>query len=51
MIILELANQVLPRVGKPILGLIIPGLVFLISFLLTYLLYQHFVKELHKGKK
>jgi hypothetical protein len=31
-------------IGSPIFGIIIPGIVFLISIIATYLLYRHFSK-------
>jgi len=32
------------RVGAPILGIIIPAIVFVISFVVTWALYKHFSK-------
>jgi hypothetical protein len=37
--------QALPRIGSPILGWIIPAVVFLISFVLTWMLYRHFSQK------
>lgn len=34
----------LSPIGSPILGIIIPAGVFVISFILTWLLYRHFSK-------
>ena len=34
------------RVGSPVLGVIIPLLVFLTSFIVTLLLYRHFSKQM-----
>lgn len=33
------------RIGAPILGVIIPALIFSISFFVTYLLIRHFTKK------
>lgn len=33
------------RIGAPILGVIIPALIFLLSFIVTYLLIRHFMKN------
>lgn len=35
------------RIGHPILGVIIPLFIFIVSFLVTYALYRHFSKRLH----
>ena len=35
------------RIGNPIWGYIIPGIVFLISFVLTWMLYKHFSQKPH----
>ena len=32
------------RIGHPAFGIIIPAVIFLISFLVAYLLYRHFSK-------
>ena len=32
------------RIGTPVLGIVIPGIVFIVSFILTWLLYRHFSK-------
>jgi hypothetical protein len=34
------------RIGAPILGIIIPALIFAISFLVTYFLIRHFMKNI-----
>ncbi len=34
------------RIGAPILGVIIPLLVLAVSFVVTWLLYRHFSKQL-----
>ena len=33
------------RIGSPILGIIIPGVVLVISFVLTWMLYRRFSKK------
>jgi len=33
------------RIGAPILGVIIPAIIFGFSFLVTYLLIRHFMKQ------
>lgn len=33
------------RIGPPILGVIIPAIVFLVSFVLTWMLYKHFSRR------
>ena len=33
------------RIGAPVLGIVIPGIVFIVSFILTWLLYRHFSKH------
>ena len=33
------------RIGAPILGIIIPAIIFGISFFVTYLLIRHFMKN------
>jgi hypothetical protein len=33
------------RIGSPILGWIIPGVVFVGSFILTWMLYRHFSQK------
>jgi len=38
------------RIGHPALGIVIPAIVFAVSFLVAYLLYRHFSKELDKDK-
>jgi TRAP-type C4-dicarboxylate transport system permease large subunit len=32
-------------IGSPLLGIIIPGVVLVISFVVTWLLYRHFSKH------
>ncbi len=39
------------RIGSPILGVVIPAVVFLISFVLTWLLYRHFSRNPGPGGK
>ncbi len=38
------------RLGSPIWGVIIPAVIFLISFVLTYWLYRRFARTLDKHK-
>jgi hypothetical protein len=33
------------RIGSPVLGVVIPALIFAASFLLTWMLYRHFSKR------
>lgn len=33
------------RIGHPILGVIIPGVILIISFVVTWLLYRHFSRD------
>ena len=33
------------RIGSPILGIVIPAFIFSFSFVVTYLLIRHFMKE------
>jgi hypothetical protein len=33
------------RIGHPVLGIIIPAIILLVSFTLTWLLYRHFSKR------
>ena len=33
------------RIGKPIVGVIIPLIVFIISFVVSWILYKHFSKQ------
>jgi len=33
------------RVGGPLWGIIIPGIIFAISFVLTWMLYKHFSRR------
>ena len=34
------------RIGSPSLGIIIPSLIFIIAFVVTWILYKHFSKNL-----
>ena len=38
-------NQLQERIGHPLLGIIIPLLIFIISILLTWGVYRYFVKK------
>jgi hypothetical protein len=42
--------QQLQRIGHPILGYIIPTIIFLISFIVAYRLYKHFTKQIENEK-
>ncbi len=44
MLLFELLQTV--RIGKPILGILIPLLIFLISLTMRWFLYRHFSKNL-----
>lgn len=33
------------RIGSPILGIIIPAIIFVFSFFVTYMLIRHFMKN------
>ncbi len=33
------------KIGSPILGIIIPAIIFSFSFIVTYLLIRHFMKK------
>lgn len=34
-----------PRIGSPFLSIVVPAAVFLVSFLVTWLLYRHFSRQ------
>ena len=38
-------SQIDQRIGSPILGIIIPAVIFIISIVVTWLLYRHFTKQ------
>jgi len=38
-------SQTVQRIGSPILGIIIPAVIFIISIVVTWLLYRHFTKQ------
>lgn len=38
------------RIGHPILGYIIPGVIFAVSFYIAFYLYKHFTKKIEKGE-
>lgn len=42
---LLLAQQT-TRIGHPILGYIIPAVIFAVSFLVAYALYKHFTRQM-----
>ena len=35
------------RIGHPILGYIIPAIIFAFSFFIAFYLYRHFTKQMH----
>lgn len=41
--------QQLPRIGSPILGYIIPAAIFGISFLVAWILYRRFTRQLQNS--
>ena len=43
---IALALQNATRIGHPILGYIIPAVVFAVSFIIAYALYRHFSKQM-----
>jgi hypothetical protein len=36
------------RIGHPVLGYIIPAVIFIVSFLVAYLLYRHFTRQIEE---
>ncbi|MDZ7260577.1 MAG: hypothetical protein ONB05_00455 [candidate division KSB1 bacterium] len=42
---LALLAQQTARIGHPILGYIIPAIIFAVSFLVAFALYKHFTKK------
>ena len=40
-----IAQEATTHIGSPILGVIIPAFIFGFSFLVTYLLIRHFMKQ------
>ena len=42
---LLLAQQI-NRIGHPVLGYIIPAVIFAVSFLVAYALYKHFIRQM-----
>jgi hypothetical protein len=43
--LLLLAQQI-ERIGHPILGYIIPAVIFAVSFLVAFALYRHFTRQM-----
>jgi hypothetical protein len=39
------------RIGHPILGYVIPAVIFIVSFLVAYLLYRHFTAQVGENEK
>jgi hypothetical protein len=48
--ILMLLNTQTDKIGDPILGIIIPGSILLLSIFVTWALYKHFSKSDNKKK-
>ena len=38
------------RIGSPILGYVIPAVIFAVSFFIAFYLYKHFTKKIEKGE-
>jgi len=51
MLTILLQTSAFHRYGAPIFGYVFPGLVFIVSFVVTYWLYKHFTKEIEKEKR
>ncbi len=41
--------QQLPRIGSPVLGYIIPAVIFGVSFFVAWVLYKHFTRQLQNS--
>jgi hypothetical protein len=39
------------RIGHPILGYVIPAVIFIVSFLVAYLLYRHFTGQVSEAEE
>ena len=48
---MNLLAQQMPRIGSPILGYVIPAVIFVISFLVAFLLYRKFTREMEDSSK
>lgn len=48
---MSLLSVALERLGSPILGVIIPALIFLVAFSLTYWLYRRFSRGMDEQQK
>jgi len=48
---LAVIAQTTQRIGHPILGYIIPAIIFAISFFVAYALYRHFTKKMEENQK
>ncbi len=42
--------QTATRIGSPILGVVIPALIFGLSFFIAFYLYRHFTKQMEEQK-
>jgi hypothetical protein len=47
--LIPLAQQI-ERIGHPILGYVIPAVIFAVSFLVAYGLYRHFTQQMEDGE-
>lgn len=47
---IALLAQASTRIGPPILGYIIPALIFGLSFFIAFYLYKHFTKKIEEEK-
>ncbi len=43
---IAIAKTESPDQGTPIIGIVVPGIIFLFSFWVTWMLYKHFTKQL-----
>ncbi len=43
--------QTTTRIGSPVLGYIIPALIFAISFFVAYVLYRHFTRQVSEEQE
>ena len=47
--LIPLAQQI-ERIGHPILGYLIPAIIFAVSFFVAYALYKHFTRQVDDGE-
>ena len=43
--------QQLPRIGSPVLGYIIPAVIFGVSFFVAWVLYKRFTRQLQEAQE